>query len=362
MSRPANPISATQFIFLITGLQSGVVFLTLPRNLASIAGTDSWLAIPAGWLISSAVGIVIVRIMQYCPDGNLLDLLQSRIGPWAARTAAVLFAGYFFVFAYDGFILSVLVTKVWLLPNTSVFVLAALFLLPSMFIAKYGLQTISRYAVAVILMSLWIPIVYLITLKDAEWLYLLPLLKEGGGPVLSAVYSMVYPALGMVAAFFLYPHLIQKKAATAYIVVANTLSHSLYLFITLVCFVYFSPDELAQLNNPVITIMNSLEFNFIERVEVPFIAFYVLIFSLDLIPSIYLVSYCLQRVGKKGSIRLNLVFVAAAIIVTMLIRTPSMLHVDDLNKMLGTYGFAIEYVLPVGLLVYLAMRSRRTKA
>lgn len=361
MSKPANPISTLQFILFITALQSSVVFLLLPRYLVSVAGTDGWLAIPFGWLFSSIAAIVIVRIMSYHPDGTVLDLLESNCGKWASRAAAVLFAVYFFLFAYDGIMITILVTKVWLLPDTSVFILALLFLLSSVSIAQHGLQIISRYVVIVALMSLWIPIIYLVTLQDAEWLYLLPLLKEGWSPVISAVKIMVYPSLGLVAAFFLYPHLNRKKYAVAAIVAANTLSHLLYLFITIICFVFFSPQEIYQLNNPVIFIMKSLEFKFIERVEVPFIAFYLLIFSLDSIPAMFIVSYCLKQLGNRRSIRFHLGLVIAAILLVILVHSPSIVHVDDINYALAVFGFVVEYVLPFCLLLYLKMRRRRTQ-
>jgi hypothetical protein len=107
--------------------------------------------------------------------------------------------------------------------------------------------------------------------------------------------------------------------------------------------------------------MKSLEFNFIERVEVPFIAFYLLIFSLDTIPSMFIVSYCLKQLGNRRSIRFHLGLVIAAILLVILVHSPSIVHVDDINYALAVFGFVVEYVLPFCLLLYLKMRRRRTQ-
>jgi spore germination protein (amino acid permease) len=362
MSAAKQPVSTTQFISVITGLQASVVFLALPSNLASAAGTDGWLAIPIGWMVSTVAAVVIVRVMSYYPQGTILDLLQHFAGGWASRLAALMLAFYYFIFAYDGLIITLLVTKEWLLPNTSVFILAVLFLAPGIMIAQKGLQVISRYALIIVIMSIWIPFVYLFTLHDAVWLNLLPMLKEGWGPVFSAVRVMLYPALGLTAVFFIYPHLTNKAAAASAIVIANSLSHGLYLFITFVCFVYFSPNEIDQFMTPVIYIMKSLEFNFIERVEVPFIAFYLLIFSLDSIPSMYFVSFCLKRMINKGSIGVYLGVFCAAVLTVMLVRSPSVGHIDDLNFIMALTGILVEYILPVCLLLFLVIRNKGKKA
>lgn len=52
-----------------------------------------------------------------------------------------------------------------------------------------------------------------------------------------------------------------------------------------------SPDEITLYNEPIVSILKSIEFRFIERIEVPFIAFYLFIFSLAWIPSAYITAF-----------------------------------------------------------------------
>ena len=43
-----------QYIFLIHGVQAAIGLLTLPRELAEIAGTDGWISIIIGYFLSTA--------------------------------------------------------------------------------------------------------------------------------------------------------------------------------------------------------------------------------------------------------------------------------------------------------------------
>lgn len=79
-----------------------------------------------------------------------------------------------------------------------------------------------------------------------------------------------------------------KRKASAGIVISYTLAMLMYLFITVICFVYFGPDGIMDYNEPTINVLKAIEFKFIARIEVLFIAFYLLIFSLSWIPTMYM--------------------------------------------------------------------------
>ncbi|QAY67966.1 GerAB/ArcD/ProY family transporter [Paenibacillus protaetiae] len=355
----ARPVSTLQLVLLTTGFQVSVTFLELPRDLAKGAGTDGWMSIVLACLISTCISIAVIKVMQHSPDGTILDLLNRSMGKFAAKTAAFLFMCYYLMLSVFGIVLAGLITKLWLLPSMYIYIFALLVLLPAFQIAQHGVQVISRYAELVAIMSVWIPFVYALTLKRAHWLYLLPLLSEGIYPVLETTREMVPPLLGIVLPFFLYPHLKNKERAVAGVVAANALSCFIYLFITIACFVYFSPEEMiTAVDNPSISVLKTVEFKFIERVEVPFIAFYLLVFSLSWIPSLYLMSYCSSWLFGKGTPRGHLAVMCAAIIIGLYIYRPTMLMTERTLPKLNLFGFVMEFVLPVILLVFLAVRKR----
>lgn len=357
-SYSVRPVTTLQFVLVISGFQVSVAFLSLPRDLARNAGTDGWIAILIGWAVATVAALVIARVMKYNPDGTILELTQRYMGKRAAQLAAILFWAYFLTLAYDGFITAGLIIKLWLLPSTYIYVITLLLLLPTFQIGQHGLQIIGRYAEMVALLSAWLPIIYIFTLRHARWLNLLPVLKEGWLPVLSSLRFMIFPMLGMVLAFFLYPHLEKKEKAASAIIWSNTASCTVYLAITIICFVYYSPDEMSDFNQPVISIMKSVEFKFMERVEVPFIAFYLFIFSCIWIPAMYICSYCTAWLTGKGTERGHLAVWCAVIFIAIFVYRPRYMDVDRLNGYFSWIGLAIEFALPVCLLVYLVVYSR----
>lgn len=356
--KTSRPVTMLQFILIISTFQISVAFLSLPRELARHAGTDGWLVIFLGWGLATLASIAIVKVMRYNPNSSILELIQRYIGVWAAKVAAFIFMAYYLLLAYDGYMIASLVIKLWLLPSTYIYILVLLLLIPTFQIAQHGFQAIGRYSEIVTMLSVWIPFIYVSTLSHAHWLYLLPIFKEGWFPVLSSIKFMIYPMLGIGLVLFLYPHLVNKEKALPAMMISNTLTCIVYLGITLICYVYFSPDEIGEYNDPVISIMKSIEFQFIERVEVLFIAFYLFVFSCIWIPSMYLVSKCSASLMGKGQERYHLAVWCVVIEISFFLYRPSFIESAQINYALNYIGFMMEFALPAGILLYVAIRKK----
>ncbi|TMV50007.1 spore gernimation protein [Paenibacillus mesophilus] len=358
-----NEITLMQFICLNFGLQVSVGLLALPQVLAERAGTDGWMAIIAGWIISVMAGLVIVQVMKKHPDGTLPDILTRYFGKWIGRAGAILFAFYILYYGYTGLVRTVLYTKVWLLPQTPVYITMLLLLLPAYAVGRSGLRVLGRYAELIIFISLWIPFIYLLPLGDAHWLHLAPVLKEGWKPVLSAVHDVILSYTGLGAVFIFYPFLRNKRMASAGIVISNTLSMFVFVFVTLVCFVYFSPDEIREFNEPVVNVLKTIEFKFVERVEVLFIAYYLFIFSLAWISAIYMCVFCTSWLLGKQDHRSHLRLLWLMLAVSSFFFVPTFNQNDRMETILTRMAVGFEIVFPVCMLVYIWIydRLRRRK-
>ncbi|WP_261305588.1 GerAB/ArcD/ProY family transporter [Paenibacillus andongensis] len=353
-----NEITSMQYIFLNSGIQVSVFFLAMPRKLAEKAGTDGWIALIIGWAITVAASLIVILVMKKHPEGTLFDLIERYLGKWAGRVVVIFFALYLFYYAYTGLIEAVLLTKAWLLPQTSASTVMLLLLIPTYVIARNGLRVLGRYAELVFIISMWIPLVYLFPLKDAHWLNLVPLLKEGWKPVFSAVPTTFFSYIGFATTFILYPFLKNKQKASSAIMISNTLTMLGYLFITVICFVYYSPNEIQKYNEPMVNILEAIEFNFVERMEVLFIAFFLLIFSLAWIPAIYMGVFCTNWLLGKQDHRNHLRVLWFFTAISSFFFLPTFNQSDRMNDLLNQVGIAVEYVFPSCLLVYLWLHDR----
>ncbi|MCD9024964.1 GerAB/ArcD/ProY family transporter [Cohnella silvisoli] len=352
-----NQITLLQYIFIITGLQVNVSIVSLPRNLAETAGTDGWMSIIIGWVISAAASIAIIRVMKNHPEGTLLDLLTRFMGMWAGKVISLLLSLYYFYILYDGLTRTILITKAWLLPTIPNFILMILLLIPTYAIAQHGPSVLGRYAELIAYMSLWIPFVYILTLKNAHWLHLLPMFKDGWQPILSAVKETIYPSLGMAATFILYPFLKHKEKAATGILISTSLSMVVYLFFTVICFLYYSPDDISNYNDVVISVLKSIEFKFVERIEVIFIAYHLFLYSLVWIPTMYLTTYCTSWLFRQSDHRGHMTWLCVLLAIGTIIYSPTFNQSDRLENLLTWIGFGTEYVFPVCLAVYLWIRK-----
>ena len=342
-----NEITLMQYIFLIHGMQVGTGVLSLPRLLAEKAGTDGWIAILIGGLLSTIAGIFIVKTSQRYPDDTLYDILIRLFGKIVGKALIAIYTIYFA--CYSGIVLvnAMLYLKGWLLPKTPDYIIILLFSIPTYFVARNGIHIIGRYSELVFYMTLWIPLFFLIPLRDSSsWLPFFPLLKEGWKPILTAVPTTVFTYLGFDIAFFLYPFLQKKQYAVHGIVIANTLSMLFYLFATLVCFSYFSPDSITEFNQPVLNLLKVIEFRFLERFDIVLLAIYLIVVSKAWIPCVYCAVFCSSQLLGKQDHSSHVVVLLLFIIGFIFWTHPSWNQAETWQQTVANAGIGLTYISP----------------
>ncbi|MDF2714543.1 MAG: spore gernimation protein [Paenibacillus sp.] len=361
MIRQVNyQINSKQFILLIHGIQVGVGQLSLPRELAEAGGTSSWMALFIGWAASVVASLCIVQVMKRTPDGTLIDLLAKYFGQWAGKVGAVCLILYFTLCLTAITMSAGIMISGWLLPRTQLYVLIALFAVPTYMIVKNGVRVLGRYAELVFLMFLPMALFLLVPLRESHLLHLFPLFKDGFQPILSAVGTTVFSFTGYEVAFIVYPFLRKKEFASIGIVIANTLSLLVFLLITLVCFLYFSPDEITQYSQPTLSLLKVIEFRFMERFDILFLSFYLFMISTTWMPQLFCVVYSASRLFGTRDIRMPLAVMLVLLIAYAFLIDPSFDSNEKLIGLMQQLTVVFAYVLPLGLFVYVRMHDRFT--
>lgn len=357
MSKLNPSITLSQFILLIHGVQMGVGLLTLPRELAEYSGTDSWITIIICWFLSTMIGLIIIQIMKKHPDGTILDLLAHYFGKWVGKLFTLIFALYFGFLTLSIFIREALFIQAWILPRTEVCILAILLAFPSYIIVRKDIRILGRYSEFIFFMTLWLVIIYFMPLKYANWLHLLPIIKEGVLPILTTVKMAIFSFMGFEVAFFLYPYLEKKEKASIGMIMANTLTLSAFLFIVIVSFAFFSPDEITLYSEPPIVMLKVIEFEFIERLEIVFFSFYVFVISTTVLPLLYITVYSSSRLVGKKDHRQHLVLYLLFGIVYVWLFPPTFESNSVLQEMVKQAGLAIAYTFPLLLWGYVSVHD-----
>ena len=251
--------------------------------------------------------------------------------------------------------LSLQLFHIWILPRTPMFLIMILLSIPMLMLACKGVLIISRYAVFTVFFTLWMPFLLFIPLKDGHWIYLLPLLKEGWIPVLNTVKSTIIAFLGFEFAFVLYPYLSNKSFAKKGIVLANLITLFIYLQVTFVSFVYFSPDGITKFLWPTLSLVTPFHFSFLERFEIIFLSFYLFIIFDSCIPYIFTTSDGInQFLNKKGS-SLPIYVLLFGCIFILFFYIPSSYQISALREFWGTASYFIVFLFPVVFLLYMTL-------
>lgn len=352
-----NKITLMQFIFLIHGVQLGVGVLTLPRELAEKAGTDGWISIIICYFLSTMASLIIIQIMKKYPNGTILDLLTHYFGKWIGKVSSVLFALYFAFLANVIFIREALFIQSWILPHTEVYILILLLSIPSFLIVRENISILGRYSEFVFFLTFWTIIFYLITLKDAHWIYLLPVIKDGWVPIFTTVKIAIFSFIGFEIAFFLYPFLQKKEKASMGIVIANTLSLFAFLLVTIGAFVFYSPDEITIFNEPTIEMLKVLEFTFIERLEILFFSFYIFLMSTTVLPFMFMTVLCTSQFVGSHDHRRHLAWLLLIEFAFVVFFPPSFDQNALFQQNIEPVGFILAFVFPICLWGYVSLHG-----
>ncbi|NEW07221.1 endospore germination permease [Paenibacillus sp. SYP-B3998] len=347
-----NEISLKQFIFIIFETQVGVGVLSLPGDLAKTAGTDGWISIILGWILANLLSLVIIKIMEKNPGYTLFEILTNYFGKWVGKGLSVLWILYAMYIASIALFSAIHIITIWILPRTLNFILIILFIIPNYLILKHGIKVIGIVSELVFITVLWIPLLLLYALKDAEWLYLLPIGKEGILPILSTAKSTLLSFLGFEMAFLLYPFLKDKKSASKGIIIANSLSMSIFLMVTIVSFVKFAPEEITDYLYPTLNLMKAIQLPVIERLEILFLPFYLFMPFMTIVPYLYMSVFGASHLlGKQDHRNLLLIALFFWIAVSFFF-IPSSDQITQLNKGVSMIGICFTFVFPILFGIY----------
>lgn len=361
MRAEKNKITWWQYVFLIHGVQLGVGVFTLPRVVAEKSGTDGWIPIIIYWFLSTIASFFIIEVMKKYPDGTIVDLLEHYFGKWVGKAAMILFTIYFGLLTTVIYAREALFIQFWVLPGGQLVVIALLLAIPSFLIVRKNIVVLGRYSQLVFVFSVWMLLAYIIIMMNGQWLHLLPVLKEGWGPILKTVKTVALPFFGFEILFFIYPYLQNKEKAFLGAVTANTITMMVYLIVTIAAFVLLSPDELTVYQEPTIMMLKVLEFRFIERLEIPLFSLYLFTISTTVLPFMFLTVFCTSRLfGTQNHSRFVVFFLLFEVLYIIFFQ-PTFEKNTMIHQIAKKWGIAIAFALPLLLWGILLFQRRFTR-
>ena len=138
------------------------------------------------------------------------------------------------------------------------------------------------------------------------------------------------------------------------IVIANMITLFVYLQVTFVSFLYFSPDGITKFLWPTLSLVTPFHFSFLERFEIIFchfisLSFLILAFLIFLLLQMESINYLTKR---EFITYLVLLFGCTFILFFYI---PSSYQISALREFWGTASYFIVFLFPVVFLLYMTL-------
>ncbi|WAA09910.1 GerAB/ArcD/ProY family transporter [Fervidibacillus albus] len=345
--------------YVVASIQIGVGVLSFQRDVAKTAGYDGWISII---IIGIATMIVIWFIFQMAKtvNGDLLDVVSFSLGKWASRIIGLFYILYFSLFAITILRNYVEAIQVWMFPKFSTFWFSFAILLIVLYVVYGGFRTVAGISFFSILLPLYILPLFLFTVPHADFTKMLPVFDHSVKDLLIGSYHMSLSILGFETIFFVYPFLKEPKKAEKWAYFSVLLTVSLYLYLAVLAFSYFSEAQLEKNSWPTLTMWKMIRLPFVERFEYIGIASWCIVILPNICISLWVASRLAKQIFPVSQKKVLLILSGIVLIITSLIMKRS--QVLLVSNLLGMIGFFANYCfIPILFLITIIAKKVRGK-
>ncbi|MGG1396782.1 GerAB/ArcD/ProY family transporter [Bacillus salipaludis] len=356
-----NQITRLQLITFLIQTQIGVAFLSLPYDIHKFAKGDSWISLLLTGLLMEVLAIVYLILCNRFPKQNLFQIQQSILGKILGKCLTVFYALYFLLTGSTILTLFVYIIKKWMLVYTPNWVILILMCSIGIYMAVENLKVIARFyfiACFVLFVFLFIaPIAF----KDGNIHYIMPMGHSG---ILNIIKGASHASLawqGMEMFLIVSPFVMATgKERVKAITLANLFITLLYSFLTFVCLIYFSDDEMLLLPEPVLYLFKSFTFKIIERPDLILISLWIILVGTSFISYLYGASLAGTFLMKRWN-RTPFVYLSAFICFGVALFFNHQKAIEELTQFTTYVGFIFLMVIPISLLIISLLFKKQQK-
>ncbi|MBS4195433.1 GerAB/ArcD/ProY family transporter [Lederbergia citri] len=295
-------ITQFQLILVLIHAQIGVGIVSLPYEMFNKANGDSWISVLITGVILQVMILLIWVLMRRFPTQNLFMILQILFGKFVGKFIALLYCCYFVIVA--GMVLAKFgyVIKVWMLPLTPKWLVLLLMILTVIYIVKENLRILARFFFLASITLIVFIILSAYSLKFANYTYILPIGSHGFFKIINGVRAGFPSFQGFELLMVLFPFVqANQKSVLKAATIANAFVTIMYTFIVLTCLLFFSPQELKLIPEPVLYLIKSFSFKIIERPDLIFTSMWIILVATTLMSLLFVSSLGLSSVIKAKS-------------------------------------------------------------
>ncbi|MGG1515524.1 endospore germination permease [Paenibacillus oryzisoli] len=246
-SKKISLIQAFLLLLITTAVTNQTLVIPL---VLGVAKRDAWISV----LLSATPGFILIFVMKVLMNStsneSIVSWVRTHFGSFAGWIIKLAFLAYLFGTS----LVTLKDTTNWVdatfLPETPRVLIAATLTLLCFFAANAGFWSITICAGILLPFFIILEIFLLVTnLQYKNYLYVLPLMEKGLGPVIHGAVFSTHGVLEIIILLLIRQHL-QQKVKTSFLLVYVIVSIGLILGTMLDIITNFSPNEVAVQRYP----------------------------------------------------------------------------------------------------------------
>ncbi|WP_158651594.1 GerAB/ArcD/ProY family transporter [Mesobacillus jeotgali] len=311
MNRDKTNITYHQFFLLIIHTQLGVGGLSLPYTMHNSVQSDGWISILLAGFLIQGVLLVYLMLFKRFETKDVLDISTTLLGRKIGKLISFFYLLYFISVGSLILVLYSQIIERWILQNTPKWVICGLLVIAGIYLCVDGLKILARFYTLVTPLIILLVLLVSYTLKDSNIYYILPIGQAGLKNIVFGSKDAILSMLGFEIILLVFPMVSgtyrQKFKAISF---ANLFTTLLYAYLIFVAFVYFSPNEIKILPEPLLYILKSYTFKIIERTDLLFLSFWIFLVFTSFGSYLYLAAKTGARLFNK-KVERRLVYLVA---------------------------------------------------
>lgn len=354
-------IDAREAFFFILAAMIEVGTLTDARFLAKEVGADAWLAFPVGYLFALPGIIIMSKLSQRFYKHGFVQYTRFITGPvigWMLSAALVV---YWILACARVLRYFSEITKLTLLDRTPTEVIAFSFLAVTVYIARYGIEPLSRASILLCISVLpAIMIIFATTIPKVKFDNFLPFMTKGPLPLLEVGLKEIGDWEEMSFLLILAPFVYKPKSMTKVAVYSAT---GVLIFVTYIIFLtigVIGQEESKVVFMPTISALSGVEFpgTFIERLSSLFVGLWIMIAFPTIASLLWATALVLSQMFGLTEYK-PFVMPLVPIIYMISLIPQNTVEIQSIRVFLTLYGIAVLLVIPLVLYIIAVIRKLR---
>ena len=353
-------ISPFHIAVLVYMSQAGIVVFTLPRSLADYFGTNGWLLLLPCLLLSTFNIYLITLVFRLGKGRSVFEIMEQSVPKLVLYPFYVGLASVWLVFGCMIGKKYVLLFQMLSFPTTNPMLFKlAIDVLAFLMLAK-GIYVISKAATLFFWMAVWMLGLLVWFIPSFRWERFTPFILQGGHDQVKGAIEVYAAFLGYELSILLFPHVKKNKRSMAAIYAGNTFLWLSYIFLTLICFGFFSLGQLKKLLFPLLDLLAYIQFPFIERLENLLYGFFLFLVLLTVVMYWWGAQITVERIVPRVKTTVLLfILLAVSYCISFIPKTLEQVNVWITNLGYAATGIALGFPL-ILIMILLIQRKGGT--